>query len=374
MNIDETKLSNIPKRNTTIDEWITVTDEEMLDIMKKEYRSDDDNKKIICYLRNMNEFLEILKKQSENSKESLINVADAIRGLCLPAYQPLFRYGEKGNAFYIIFKGSVNVIIPNQKEYILSKEEYLEYLALLSHYGETEVLKKCLNLNKFVTNITENDIRDYILKNRKKFTTITDYFTTDFTQNLKPVVRDLKMDKRKAFQIFTFHQVKQLVTGDIFGDLALENENNVRTATVVTDSECIFGMIMKNFYVKSIKNTNTKLKESNLMFILATPFFQGVSSKSTLTFQKFALNAFTTRRLERKDFLIKENDEPINVYFIKTGQYEICMNKSVMELNELIRYFGGKVDDDLNEYEVIYENKSYMNFVNAKKYARVIFY
>jgi CRP-like cAMP-binding protein len=370
MNNDE--LIKQSKKKVT-EEYI-INDEEMIEILKNDYRAIDESKKVMGYLKNMNDFVEILKRQNENYKETLINISYALQYVYLPEYKVLFRYGEKGDAFYIILKGRVNVIIPNQKEYILSKEEYIEYLCLLSHYGEKELLAKCLEMNKYITNVTENEIRDYMFRNRKKYPVIEDHLTVDYSEKVKPFVTGDPGDKRKPLQVFTFHHVKQLKTGDIFGDLALDNNNNKRTATIVSDSDCHFGTIIKSVYVKSIQDTNTKFKKNNIAFIMSTPFFQGVTNKLSLYhFQKMCVNAFTIRRVERKEYIIKENDEPINLFFIKSGQFEICMNKSVMEINELIRHFGGTVEDDLNEYEVIYEDAKFYNFMVTKKYSRVIY-
>jgi CRP-like cAMP-binding protein len=348
------------------------SEEDLLEIMKKELRTLEDNRKIMSYLRSMNDLLEILKRQNENCKDLLHNISNALQYVNLPEYKTFFRYGEKGDAFYVILKGRINVIIPNQKEYILSKEEYLEYLCLLSHYGEKELLTRCLDTNKYMTHISESEIKEYIHKNKRKFPTIADLVVSDYTDKLKPVIKEGCNDKRKSLQIYTFHLVKQLKTGDIFGDLALDNINNKRTATILSDCDCHFGMILKGFYVKSIQDTNTKFKKNNLAFIMGTPFFQGVTNKSSLYhFQKMCVNAFTNRKIDRKDYLIKENEEPISVFFIKSGQFEICMNKSVMEINELIRYFGGHLEDDLNEYEVMYEDSNFNNFMNTKKYSKV---
>jgi CRP-like cAMP-binding protein len=354
-------------------EEYVINDEEMLDIMKKEYRDVEDSKKVVTYLRHMTDLIEILKRQNENYKETLINIAYAMQYVFLHEYKVLFRYGEKGDAFYIILKGMVNVVIPNQKEYMLSKDEYIEYLCMLSHYGEKELLSKCLEMNKYITNVTENEIKEYLLKYRKKYPFIEGYLTADYSEKVKPFTRNTE-EKRKALQIYTFHHVKQMKTGDIFGDLALDSNNNKRTATIISDSDCHFGTIIKSVYIKSIQDTNSKFKKNNIAFIMTTPFFQGITNKLSLYhFQKMCVNAFTIRRLERKEYLIKENEEPINLFFIKSGQYEICMNKSVMEINELIRHFGGKVDDDLNEYEVLYEDANYYNFIVTKKYSRVLF-
>jgi CRP-like cAMP-binding protein len=362
---------SLKKVNQFEDLFPVPSEDELLDLMKKDLRTPEDNRKVMAYLKNMNELLEILKRQNENCRELLNNISHALRYVSLTEYKPSFRYGEKGDAFYIILKGRINVIIPNQKEYLLSKEEYLEYLCLLSHYGERELLARCLDTNKYMTHISENEIKEYIYKNKSKFLPITDYLITDYTHKLKPI-SEVNNEQRKYLQIYTFHLVKQLKTGDIFGDVALDNMNNKRTATIVSDSDCHFGMIMKNFYVKSIQDTNTKLKKNNLTFIMATPFFQGITNKSSLyQFQKMCVNLFTNRKIERKEFLIKENEEPISIFFLKSGQFEICMNKSVMEINELIRYFGGHLDDDLNEYEVIYEDVNFNRFMNTKKYSRV---
>ena len=83
------------------------------------------------------------------------------------------RNGEKGNKFYIILSGTVDVIIPKKTQCNISKKEYLTYLALLISYKEFDLLNRALNENFEIFPIDIVDLGKYIKGNRTKSSLIS---------------------------------------------------------------------------------------------------------------------------------------------------------------------------------------------------------
>ena len=59
----------------------------------------------------------------------------------------IFKFGEIGKSFYIILKGSINILVPKQKIELLSIKEYYRYLAILAGYEEKELINHTINAN-----------------------------------------------------------------------------------------------------------------------------------------------------------------------------------------------------------------------------------
>ena len=66
---------------------------------------------------------------------------------------------------------------------------------------------------------------------------------------------------------------------------------------------------------------------------------------------KKSFNNFSFEQCEKNYIIIKEADDPIFNYLIKSGEFEVSIKCSLIELNTIINYFGGV---NLNEKEEEY--------------------
>ena len=75
---------------------------------------------------------------------------------------------------------------------------------------------------------------------------------------LKISDKNLKKEKVSIFQYF---EITKKVEGDIFGDLALQHDDNKRTATMITTKNSVFGILSKNDYIYCLKGIGMKKRK-----------------------------------------------------------------------------------------------------------------
>lgn len=74
----------------------------------------------------------------------------------------LFNYGDRGDKFYLILKGTISVLITKSEKFIIEHEDYLLYLIGLKIYNQNELLEKTLKENKNIYDYTERQIEDVL--------------------------------------------------------------------------------------------------------------------------------------------------------------------------------------------------------------------
>ena len=79
------------------------------------------------------------------------------------------------------------------------------------------------------------------------------------------------------FKLYEYIEITNLTEGEIFGEIALQNASKKRTATIITNEECIFGTLTKNLYNFCLKSTQEKLRNIIIQFFLNGPIFKGVN-------------------------------------------------------------------------------------------------
>lgn len=214
-----------------------------------------------------------------------------------------------------------------------------------------------------------------ISPNKLNKTTVEKYI-----QNLEPekIINDIKMDEESIkFKIkdkeriiqnavfiktFCFFEINQLHDGSIFGELALTNLNSKRTATIITKSDCFFGTIIKQIYDLSFRAAQEKSRLRNISFFLKSPIFKGINQGIFLN--KFYYR-FKKKTLRCGDVLYKRGKKRDFVTFIIRGEFEIKIVMTLKEIEDLIKLFGGVLDekyilDLINTYQEF--KKYYLNY------------
>ena len=128
--------------------------------VKEIIRKPKDNILISYYINYLKEFCKIIRKYyQENTEEQILRITNKLNYIYYPKDRLMFQYGDIGNTFFIILKGSIDILMPKQKIELLSIFEYFRYLALLICYNEKELLIQTLNEN---AEIFPLEIEDFI--------------------------------------------------------------------------------------------------------------------------------------------------------------------------------------------------------------------
>ena len=386
----------------------------------------------------------------------------------------LFKDGDRGDKFYIILKGEVGILIPQEKTINCCPTEYLKYLIILYLYQEKSLINKLLLANRetlkfddrifyslmsglkfyhffiyysgcrksykspidflhrefkinnylrpkndfspeeafhtlnlsniseeiyqfyfnqmdnmnstFLTGLNEGkknsniyslnsassikELGEYIkgheydkkkLKEYEFFdklihvTEINTKFTTscttedymrriNFEKNLTEIVTDFRNNiikiNEKAINLkyFNYIEVNQLKDKNIFGELALINPNQKRTATIIIKENCHFGILDKDSYQTSIKAAQEKSRMRNLLYFTNGVIFKGLTNN-------YFLNNFFFR-IKRKifnpgEFLFRRGEKRTKIFFIVNGELQLRAKMTLKKITEILSWLDG---------------------------------
>ena len=164
---------------------------------------------------------------------------------------------------------------------------------------------------------------------------------------LKISDKNLKKEKVSIFQYF---EITKKVEGDIFGELALQHDDNKRTATMITTKNSVFGILSKNDYIYCLKGIGMKKRKIDINFIMSFSIFD---EHNWLTFEKQYFNYFKKEILKSGQVIIHQNEPFENLYFIKEGQFEISTNLSYKDINIILKEKSKRIKEkkyDKNDY------------------------
>ena len=127
-------------------------------IMTKPKKNDIDIYVCKMYLKTLEKFIKILKNTNVSLDELMNKIASMMKYEEYVEDSLLCKLGDKGDKFYLIFKGTISVIIPKENTLKMSNIEYIKYLLLLAIYQENELINKLLVLNKDIYFIEDKEI------------------------------------------------------------------------------------------------------------------------------------------------------------------------------------------------------------------------
>ena len=164
-------------------------------------------------------------------------------------------------------------------------------------------------------------------------------------KRMKEITNDIKNNNIKIYEkpidikYFNYLEVNQLKDKNIFGELALINPNQKRTATIIVKENCHFGVLDKESYEISIKTAQEKSRMRSLLYFTNGFLFKG------LTNNYFLNNYFF--RLKKKiynpgEFLFKRGEKRTKLFFIITGELQLGGKMTLKKVSEIIRWLQGE--------------------------------
>ena len=162
------------------------------------------------------------------------------------------------------------------------------------------------------------------------------------------------------FKLFEYIELTNLTEGDIFGEIALQNTTKKRTATIISNEECVFGTLTKNLYNYCLRSTQEKIRFNLIQFFLNGPIFKGINQ---FIFEGKYYNWFIKKKYKNRNILFKQGDNRKKIYFIIKGELKLNTKLSFQELNKLIEYNGGEKKDILAR-KYCYESVDFDKYYN----------
>lgn len=320
-------------------------------ILTKNTRTLDDLCILKVFLSSLEKFVTLIRSHNsathdDRSEEIISKVSLGIKIHTESANTMLFRVGDTGNKFYIILRGSVTVLIPQEKEMRLSKDQYIAHLRMLYQNKEDYLISKAIDKNKDIFDVDMNKIKCQRLQGQNL--------------QLDQYLKKLKGEQIKQnnfnplITIFCYHNIITLAEGNFFGEVAIENDDSLRTASIFVNEKTTFGTLDSTSYKSSIRVVQQKIKREHTLFILSFGLFGEMGYQFFVT---KLWNYFTFKYYKQGDFLFKENEDRKKIYFLFSGELKLHCELGKNRIKSIIEYLKGKrvkvIDEDSKKREVI---------------------
>ena len=448
-------------------------------ILKKINKKTSENEILKTYFLSFDKLVHLFLPLNVNLNDMMTRLSGQIKYEKKFKNRILFKEGDKGDKFYIILKGEVGILIPQEKIIKCCPSEYLKYLICLYLYQEKSLINKLLLVNRetlkfderifdalmdslkfyhffimysgtkkayknpldflhqeikinnyirkkndfspeqaFYTlnlaNISE-DIYEYYsdkmeninsifltnVKNKVKtsgiFSVSSPNNLSEFGQYIKENEHDKKKLKENEFfdklyhvnelnskdtiictteeyikrvncekkikeitsdirnnvikinekeielKYFNYLEVNQLRDKNIFGELALINPNQKRTATIIMKENCHFGVLDKESYEISIKTAQEKSRTRNLLYFTNGFLFKGLTNNYFLNNYFFR---FKKKIYNSGEYLFRRGEQRTKLFFIINGELQLGGKMTLKKISDIIRWLQGETGWD----------------------------
>jgi len=374
---------------------------------------------IVSHFIRKSKLIEKIENEYQSDKKADLNnlsilCAENLSYIDLKKGGILFKIGEEGNKFFIIFKGIVSIL--KLKEIPIVKMtffEYFNYCIKLLKDNEIFILEELLKKNHskvplnsiedleklcrimFQKKLFDNVKRQLILnvQHLLQFFSVYDQSPENFDLPLNELQLYEQLDNYKEWKNIVIRKIKPkrdelaffeqyerylnsskeiiitnycyepflyLGPGFFFGDNALEKgvtyTGNKRNATIRAETDVVLGWLNSADYIDIIapKRRLEKLKEIN--FLLNNFFFHDISIH---IFEKNYFHLFSACEYRRGNILFSTGVHPRALIFIKEGKISLELKTSIFNIQKLIKYL----------YEYIFTNPLFLKLSpsNQKK-------
>ena len=158
-----------------------------------------------------------------------------------------------------------------------------------------------------------------------------------------------KFDKKENIIIYQYFEITRKREGDIFGELALQHNDNKRTATMICTKDSVFGYLSKHDYSNCLRGVEMKKRKNEVNFIMSFSLFD---ENNWVNFEKTYFNFFKKDYLTSGQVIINQNDHIDNIYFIMEGQVEITTSLNFKEINSILKQKNKRIKNKKNKNKV----------------------
>lgn len=355
--------------------------ENCISLINKADKTDEDLQVIKTTLGKNNNFLQRMSSLYSQVDMSL-ELCREFRYVKVAKNQLMFKTGDRGENYYFIIHGSFSLLYPQKETLRMTLSQFEEYLSRLKRHEEFELLERLRQDNFHIVKLI--DFYEKLDKSRKTREVNQQRLarrssilkgTTDFLNfreldkeypgqsvelyyinrvaplgveihesniDLRGIHRDLKEIPNEEVKyncvVYIYKHIKTLQSGDSFGEIALESVNCKRSVSFVSKTDVHLAYISKAIYLNCIKSCFEIAKKTTLDFIVKTPLLYNFSKP---LIEKKLYSHLEFHPIGFKEKIVEEGD-PLgdDVIFLKTGEFELSISKSVLDCLAVLRYFG----------------------------------
>lgn len=196
-----------------------------------------------------------------------------------------------------------------------------------------------------------------------------DDYKKHFNADYMPLLNTKEKDKDKEkddnetiyfLKIFNYIKVVSLGKGTLFGELALTQENSLRTGTIITSKECDITVLNKKTFNNCLKKGTEVYIRKLLSFFVELPLFSGISEY--IFYNKY-YTYLSKKIMSRGNILVNQGEAPIGIILLQSGSYGISTKMSLDNLTKLILFY---IKSNLNSI------KSNNNYEEKEKYHKLL--
>jgi len=240
----------------------------------------------------------------------------------------IFHWGDRGDKFYIILTGSVEVYIPKSAEeiaqdiqenkkhshptYVRQNSDHFEYNN--QNHKNNEKMREAVNKKEEASNELK------IFKSYHEPMTRTRTFSSSLDKQKNFVQRVFShfTDKQNMYfqeGVFKFKRVRIMGPGTHFGEVAITS-NMARGATIIASSDLHVMTLTKEGYKQICKNIENSLKNKWKFFS------ELLSNTAQETITKFCYT-FREKNFKYNHKIIEEGTLPQEVFVIYQGEVQV---------------------------------------------------
>ena len=385
-------------------------------------RTPEDIQNIQTYLNTLFYFRRLSLYDPVNVDNTILKISNVIKYISIPKNNYVLKLGEKGNAFYLILKGKVSIMIAEYKKVYLTIEDYLIFLLKLFYFNEKELLKETIFLNKHRYMI-EGNFENYIKNLYKKQKRYEKEIRNEDKNDKKHL--NIKKEKRNIFSDSLIKMIEK-----IFPDLASFSEkknsndksnifldyifnNNFKENEVTPDKlislinidnyssyeKYLYKAFSIPFYFQinvlergkyfghTALETNSKgsltiitLEDSSFGIIEKNDYFRLLSkinkeldmnfystlynlpffkSISKSVFQRFYSSFFEYHLYKRNTILYEMKKETNLLYLINNGRFSIYIKGNIIDVYDILIYLQQEKNYKINKNKNVDEDELY---------------
>ena len=302
----------------------------------------------------------------EGDKELfLTKLSMSMRAEEYPKDYLLFRKNDLGDKFYIILKGSVSIIITHDINVEMTESEYNNLIEKLRYYKEYHLLEKIilydnkLEIKEDLLDSIKDEIFSENIKNKNMKKRDSIQYPLDnkriinpqqFIERVEPYVDKESKKLKINVKIPVYKVVANLKTGETFGEIALskiEIEERKRTATVITDTDCIFGILPNNVYSTFLKEVEEKARFNLVSQLISHSLFKSILPENFL--KSNFLNYFKNTTIKGESFLFKQGEIRNSLFFVTDGIINLYTESSIDNIIKIIEYLKKDITQEIKK-------------------------
>ena len=314
-------------------------------ILSKKKKTDQEVFIVKTFLKQLSNFMSIINKSGDEEKAEKI-LTKISTDLSLEVYQKnsfLMKVGEVGKNFFVTLSGKITVLVPKLITVSMSENQYKNHLIFLYSNNEKFLLEKTYfqnkNIFKFEITEVEKIEEKYIIELPLKIT-LEEYISRLNCENIPKIYSDTEI---KQIKIFSYFNVVDLIQGSSFGEIALINEVNQRTATIFVKEDSVFGCLTASQYKNTMKKIQERIKIENIEFIFSLKIFNQIGIK---LFNQNYWNYFIYEKINKGEYIFNYNDIRNKIWFIYEG--EVKLVTPFLHINKLNKFIHKLTNSNLS--------------------------